>query len=305
MNVTALMSGGSVQERHTYDAYGNATVLDADFSADADGVSDYDNPIRYGGYWRDRETGLHCVRMRYYHVRLGRWLQRDPMEYADSMSLYQYVGSQPLIGIDPMGTDGNLCCTGREVTVDTMKINVNKVWPHPLEYGRVIRGNCGCWELQDPIDVILSESTVRPAWQVCYKLKHGCPKDGDNVTATLILTRASPSICGGRDYTMPKAFIPPGDWGIYAHDWYARIKEWKDSDEFDCSSVFGDIVKGEIKKLYLEVEVIEYMKSGFTIGVGPITLWDLENSQSRVVARGRFSVEERCCCRNHCNDYPE
>jgi len=47
MNVTALTDVNNVLERYVYDAYGNATVLDADFSADADGVSDYANPIRW------------------------------------------------------------------------------------------------------------------------------------------------------------------------------------------------------------------------------------------------------------------
>ena len=41
MNVTALVdTSGNVVERYACDAYGQATVLDADWSADADGASD-------------------------------------------------------------------------------------------------------------------------------------------------------------------------------------------------------------------------------------------------------------------------
>lgn len=38
-----------------------------------------------------------------YHPTLGRWLQRDPVEYADGMSLYEYVGSRPTSGLDAKG----------------------------------------------------------------------------------------------------------------------------------------------------------------------------------------------------------
>jgi len=105
MNVTALTDVNNVLERYVYDAYGNATVLDADFSADADGVSDYANPIRFAGYWRDRETGLHCVRNRYYHARLGRWVQRDTLGYVDGISVYQYAVSNPVLFLDWLGLD--------------------------------------------------------------------------------------------------------------------------------------------------------------------------------------------------------
>jgi len=79
-----------------YDPYGNVTVLDADFSPDADGVSDYANPVLYGGYWRDAETYLYHVRYRYYHPRLGCWITRDLGEaYRDGMNSYEYVKGCP------------------------------------------------------------------------------------------------------------------------------------------------------------------------------------------------------------------
>ena len=64
-NVTCLINFvGDVFERYIYDPYGNVTVLDADWSVDADGVSDVDNCILFCGYWRDAETGLYHVRNR-------------------------------------------------------------------------------------------------------------------------------------------------------------------------------------------------------------------------------------------------
>jgi len=38
-----------------------------------------------------------------YHPTLGRWLQRDPIGYADGMGLYEYVGGRPVVMLDPQG----------------------------------------------------------------------------------------------------------------------------------------------------------------------------------------------------------
>lgn len=72
------------------------------------------NPIRYGGYFHDNETGLYHVRHRMYQPQSQRWLQRDPVgvnignlypagQYRDGMSAYQYVGSRPVRAVDPFG----------------------------------------------------------------------------------------------------------------------------------------------------------------------------------------------------------
>jgi RHS repeat-associated protein len=45
---------------------------------------------------------------------LGRWSTRDPMEYVDGLSFYQYVGSRPVLYRDPSGREswGGLCVYG-------------------------------------------------------------------------------------------------------------------------------------------------------------------------------------------------
>ena len=104
MNVTALIEpDGDVIERYLYDPYGRVTVLDTDFSADADNKSDYDNQILYCGYRFDPETGLYHVRNRMHHPTLGRWILRDPAGYVDGMGLRQYGSSAPLSVRDPLG----------------------------------------------------------------------------------------------------------------------------------------------------------------------------------------------------------
>jgi RHS repeat-associated protein len=63
------------------------------------------NSVGYCGYIHNEDTGLYTVRYRTYSAVLGRWLKRDPAGYVDGMGLYQYVGSQPVTSLDPLGLD--------------------------------------------------------------------------------------------------------------------------------------------------------------------------------------------------------
>src|SRR5690606_13008411 len=80
MNVTALVDdAGSVVERYDYTPYGQVTILNPNFSDDADGVSDYEQDVLFAGYQYDAESGMYHVRHRNYHSMLGRWVERDPL----------------------------------------------------------------------------------------------------------------------------------------------------------------------------------------------------------------------------------
>jgi RHS repeat-associated protein len=115
-NVIGLTDvNGDVQERYAYDAYGLASVLTPTFTSRAS--SSYDWETRYAGYRWDGETGLYAVRHRMYHPRLGTWLQRDPVGYYTSQSLYDYVRSMPLRLWDPFGLQA---CGHHHVTVQAI-----------------------------------------------------------------------------------------------------------------------------------------------------------------------------------------
>jgi RHS repeat-associated protein len=63
---------------------------------------------RYTGKERDEESGLAYHGARYYAPWLARWASPDPLGLADGTNLYVYVRSNPLILIDPFGTDASV-----------------------------------------------------------------------------------------------------------------------------------------------------------------------------------------------------
>ncbi|MDH4241473.1 MAG: hypothetical protein OEW48_18090, partial [Phycisphaerae bacterium] len=109
-------------ERYEYDAYGNPTIWNADFTAER-ANSNYGNPYLFTGRRVDIfDSGslkIQYNRNRYYDYYSGRWLTHDPLgitpnpqkpnrfeaigQYKDGMSLYQYVDSNPAIMSDPWG----------------------------------------------------------------------------------------------------------------------------------------------------------------------------------------------------------
>jgi len=102
-SVYALTDGDeNVVERYRYDAYGAVTVLDDDWSADADGASDVDNPYTFTGRRIDTESGLMQYRHRCYSPALGRFTNRDPAGYAEGPSLYGAFFAP--CNVDPAGT---------------------------------------------------------------------------------------------------------------------------------------------------------------------------------------------------------
>ena len=117
-------SSGTVLERYEYDAYGEPTIWNADFTTERDS-SNYGNPYLFTGRRVDiLDSGslkIQYNRNRSYDYYTGRWLTHDPlgivpntralnyfkpdMQYSQGLSLYQYVSSNPEMGIDPWGLE--------------------------------------------------------------------------------------------------------------------------------------------------------------------------------------------------------
>jgi RHS repeat-associated protein len=87
-------SAGATAKSYAYDAYG--TILES--------PGTLEQPYTYTGRELDSESGLYYYRARYYDAAIGRFLQQDPLGFANGdPNLYAYVEDNPLNFTDPDG----------------------------------------------------------------------------------------------------------------------------------------------------------------------------------------------------------
>src|SRR5271165_4868630 len=103
---------GTGVEGYSYGAYGYQTVIlpgadgmlwTADDNILPGAKSSYGNPFLFTEQRYDPESGLLYYKNRYYYSFLGRFVQRDPLDYAAGPNLYEYVQSRPTYQTDPVG----------------------------------------------------------------------------------------------------------------------------------------------------------------------------------------------------------
>ena len=88
---------------YAYDAWGNCTIV---YGATTDLAKS--NPIRYRGYYYDRETGLYYLNSRYYSPEWRRFISPDDTAYLDpenvnGLNLYCYCYNDPINFVDKNG----------------------------------------------------------------------------------------------------------------------------------------------------------------------------------------------------------
>ena len=77
----------NIVETYTYDVFGTPAIFDPDGGQISE--SSVSNPYIFTGRRYDDETGLYYYRARYYAPVIGRFLQTDPIGYADGIVLDQ------------------------------------------------------------------------------------------------------------------------------------------------------------------------------------------------------------------------
>jgi len=113
-------SFAGIVEGYDTDAYGNTLLFSGSGTMgwfDNDDAPASYSACRYAFMGReyDAETRSVSFRARCYSTALGRFLSRDPSDYADGPNMYQFVGSDPASNTDPLGAKTCPCPAG---TVD-------------------------------------------------------------------------------------------------------------------------------------------------------------------------------------------
>ncbi len=110
--IAILDRAGKIVVRYVYDAWGNHEVKILDGTPEDKQATHIGNlnPFRYRGYYYDVETGLYFLKTRYYDPQICRFITIDDIQYLDpehinGLNLYAYCGDNPVMNIDPTGTE--------------------------------------------------------------------------------------------------------------------------------------------------------------------------------------------------------
>ena len=107
--IALLNSAGALVASYNYGAWGNYSVHDEKGAKITKATFiGHINPLRYRGYYYDRETRLYYLQSRYYDFANCRFINADTFATTDangflSANMFAYCENNPIIGVDPTG----------------------------------------------------------------------------------------------------------------------------------------------------------------------------------------------------------
>jgi RHS repeat-associated protein len=175
---------GSIAQRMDYDEFG-AVVLDT-----APGFQ----PFGFAGGLYDRDTRLSRFGSRDYSADIGRWVNRDPIDFDGSQAnLYVYVNNDPVNGLDPYGLyqcvggaqcnfqpplDQALICFDYCTLQPTQITSGSEITPnHPRGSPHADGQACDIGRNANPS---LNRSTAEKCWAICFDTGRSYAQEEDN-----------------------------------------------------------------------------------------------------------------------------
>lgn len=112
--IALLNSAGSLVASYNYGAWGNYSVHGADGKKTTDATFiGHINPLRYRGYYYDRETRLYYLQSRYYDFANCRFINADTFATTDangflSANMFAYCQNNPIALVDHDGNSATI-----------------------------------------------------------------------------------------------------------------------------------------------------------------------------------------------------
>lgn len=146
--IALLNADGTLAASYNYGAWGNYSVHDKDGKKNTSAsFIGHINPLRYRGYYYDRETRLYYLQSRYYDFANCRFINADTFATTDangflSANMFAYCENNPIMRVDPDGSSPLSLVintlVGAGVSVASAAINAN-IAGSPISTGDLLK----------------------------------------------------------------------------------------------------------------------------------------------------------------------